>query len=153
MQRRMYGAGVCNLTRICRSSMNSKTYIREATDQISVFFLLTLSENSVFNDHPVSKKVGILYRYTVLPRSLTRCIMPAHMRKTLHRLWLNSPTVDRAIKRSLQLRPWQHRHFNITEGKHHAFDHLHHITRHCFVHDAKRNCFATEENLRFYDNR
>jgi len=28
--------------------MNSKTYTHEATDQISVFFLLTLSENSGF---------------------------------------------------------------------------------------------------------
>jgi len=97
--------GACNLTRICRSSMNSKTYTHEATDQISVFFLLTLSENSVFNDYPVSKSGGILYRYTVLPHRLTRCIMPAHMRKTLHRLWFKAPTFDKGIPRSLQLRP------------------------------------------------
>lgn len=93
------------LTRICRSSMNSKTYTCVATDQISVFFLLTLSENSDFNDHPVSNSGGILYRYTVLPHRLTRCIMSAHMRKTLQFGQLNNPTFDKAIVKSLQLRP------------------------------------------------
>ena len=100
LQRRVYDVGASNLTRICRSSMKSKTYTHEETDQISVIPFNRGQISACFLSIPgMMKGRYITPGYIAYPfQSRTSQDNPAT--KTLQFARSNNPKLDRAFQRS-----------------------------------------------------
>lgn len=127
----MHGIGWRDSTRMHRSSMNSKTYTHETTDQISVIQCLIVSILIVFTDQRVSNEG----RYTVQPYSLWRPLTafpPAQSNHAWHRMWdwqQNPYSLVNYITPHLTRPLWSRYNWGqtatvlsqLTEGKHHDF--------------------------------